>query len=134
MTIFEGGVHRRGEPVGLRLADLALGEVAAHLLEDAGAPKRRVQLELGQPKQRVAKREGIENVGVEDGASDHGVDEIRATAVKAKGGLDSPSTSARSGIRFSATSAKLAGLRVPDVGNSRRADGLDLFELRRGVA
>jgi hypothetical protein len=32
------------------------------------APEWVVQLELGEPKEGVSKREGVEDVGVEDGA------------------------------------------------------------------
>jgi hypothetical protein len=52
--------------------DLALDEVAPHLREDALAPKRRIQLQLSEPQQDVAERERVEDVGVEDGAEDHG--------------------------------------------------------------
>lgn len=69
---FEGCVHRLRDSGGLLIRDLALGEVASHLLEDSGAPERPAELELGEPKQGVAEREGVEDVGVEDGAEDHG--------------------------------------------------------------
>ena len=64
----EGGAHRRLDPGGLRGGDPVLDEVAGHLLEDAGAPERRVELELGKPQQGVAEGKGVEDVGVEDGA------------------------------------------------------------------
>jgi hypothetical protein len=35
------------------------------------APEWVVQLELGEPKEGVSKREGVEDVGVEDGAERH---------------------------------------------------------------
>ena len=75
---FEGRAHRRHDPRGLVLGDLALSEVAGHLLEDPGAPERGVELELGEPKQGVAEREGVEDVGVEDGAEDHGGARLQA--------------------------------------------------------
>ena len=68
----EGAAHGRDQPVGLLLGDPALDEIAAHLLDDALTPKRRVQLEFGEPEQGVAEREAVERVGVEDGAEDHG--------------------------------------------------------------
>jgi hypothetical protein len=55
-------------------------EVTCHLLEDPGAPERRVQLELGEPQQRVAQGEGVEDVGVEDGAEDQGGARLSALA------------------------------------------------------
>jgi hypothetical protein len=46
------------DPAGLLLGDLAFREVAAHLIEDALAPERRVQPELSESEQGVAEREG----------------------------------------------------------------------------
>jgi hypothetical protein len=76
----EGFTHRHFDTRGLLLGDLALDEVAGHLLEDPGAPERCVQVELGEPEQGVAEGEGVEDVGVEDGAEDHGGARLSALA------------------------------------------------------
>jgi hypothetical protein len=68
------------DPGGLLGGDAVFDEVAGHLLEDAGAPERRVELELGEPEQRVAEGEGVEDVGVEDGAEGHGRARLAALA------------------------------------------------------
>jgi hypothetical protein len=68
---FEGEAHRLVDARGLRVGEPVLDEVSRHLVEDAVAPKWRVQLELSEPEQGVAKREGVEDIGVEDGAERH---------------------------------------------------------------
>jgi hypothetical protein len=57
-SFLEGCAHRLLDPAGLLGSDPVLDEVAPHLLEDAGAPERCEEFELGEPKQGVAEREG----------------------------------------------------------------------------
>jgi hypothetical protein len=56
-SFLEGFPHRRLDPRGLFFCDLVFDEVAGHLLEDAGAPKRHVELEFGEPEQGVSEQE-----------------------------------------------------------------------------
>jgi len=44
----------------------------SHLLEDAAAPERSVELKLGEPEKRVPNGERIEDVRIENGTEDHG--------------------------------------------------------------
>jgi hypothetical protein len=57
LGFLERFAHRGLDPIGLLGGDPVLDEVARHLLEDPGAPERRVELELCEPQQRVAERE-----------------------------------------------------------------------------
>jgi hypothetical protein len=72
LGFLEGLAHRLLDPCRLLFRDLFLDEAARHLVEDPGAPERCEEFELGEAEQRVAEREGVEDVGVEDGAEGHG--------------------------------------------------------------